>query len=174
MNEETPLLELNKKLLELQNDYSNKEKEYKDYCETMNSGIARIKKDISLYKNSVDADKINYAMQILDLEFPTKRDYYTDKYTFYPIYQDLVNSAKKDLVSGVSKLKREYIGQKRYEGFDQRTDCEYGYGPSHGYIYQRIGLRNPKRELSDYDIECCLYLLENLDAVVKSKNFIED
>ena len=169
-NNPTPLVELNKKLLAMKNDYANKEKEYKEYCATANAKMEKIKKDINLYKSSVDADKINYAMSLLDLEFPTKKDYYTEKRTYSPIYSSLVNAAKMDLVSGLNKLKREYIGQKYYEAFDQRCDCEYGYGPSHGSIYQRIGLRNPKSELSNYDIECCLYLLENLDAVVTSKN----
>ena len=171
-NKATPLLELNKKLLELQKDYSDKEKEYKDYCNTINATMTKIRKDISLYKNSVDANKINYAMNILDLEFPTKKDYYTEKRTYYPIYSSLVSDAKTDLISGCNKLKREYIGQKYYEAFDQRCDCEYGYGPSHGSIYQRIGLRNPKNDLTNYDIECCLYTLENLDAVLASKNSI--
>ncbi|MFA6831874.1 MAG: hypothetical protein WCR36_06355 [Bacteroidaceae bacterium] len=170
VNEATPLLELNKELLAMQSDYSSKEKEYKEYCATANARMKKIKSDISLYKNSVDANKVNYAMSILNLEFPTKKDYYTEKRTYYPIYQSLVSAAKTDLISGVNKLKREYIGQKYYGAFDQRCDCEYGYGPSHGSIYQRIGLRNPKKELTDTDIECCLYLLENLDSIVASKN----
>jgi len=170
VNEATPLLELNKELLAMQNDYSSKEKEYKEYCTTANAKMGKIESDISLYKNSVDANKINYAMGILDLEFPTKKDYYTEKRTYFTIYPSLVSDAKTDLISGVNKLKREYIGQKYYGAFDQRCDCEYGYVPSHGSIYQRIGLRNPKKELTDDDIECCLYLLENLDSVVVSKN----
>lgn len=169
-NESTPLLELNKELLAMENDYANKEKEYKEYCTTANAKMEKIRKDINLYKNSVDANKINYAMSILNLEFPTKKDYYTERRTYFPIYSNLVSAAKTDLVSGVNQLKREYIGQKYYGSFDQRCDCEYGYVPSHGSIYQKIGLRNPKKELSNSDIECCLYLLENLDAVVASKN----
>jgi len=169
-NNQTPLMELNKALLAMEDEYTNKEKEYKEYCAAANMRMTKIKKDINLYKSSVDANKINYAMNILDLRFPTNKDYRTGKRTYSKIYSSLVSAAKTDLVSGLNKLKREYIGQKYYEGFDQRCDCEYGYGPSHGSVYQSIGLRNPKMELSDYDIECCLYLLENLDAVVTSKN----
>lgn len=136
----------------------------------MNQQMAKIKRDISLCKSSVDVNKINHAMGLLYLQFPIQRNYYGGPEKVLPIYSTLIDAAKEDLSSGVNKLKTEYIGQKRYEEFDQRTDCKYGYGPSHGSIYQRIGLRNPGKDLSDYDIECCLYLLENIASVVESKN----
>ncbi len=171
MQESTPLLDLNKELLVLQNEYEEKKKVFDAYRESVNIKIAEIRKDISLYKSSIDAKKINHAMSILRLEFPGEnRRYDSLKKTVLPIYDSLVNAAMTDLVSGLKILKKEYIGQKKYQGFDQRCDCEYGYGPSHGYIYQSIGLYNPKKELSEYDIECCLYLLENILEVVKSKN----
>lgn len=173
MNNETiSLLGLNRKLLEMQDEYESKKKAFDEYCTDINRKMNQVRRDISLCKSSIDVNKINHAMSILDLQFPIQRNYYGGPEKVLPIYTDLVSAAKKDLSTGATKLRTEYIGQKRYEGFDQRTDCRYGYGPSHGSIYQRIGLRNPERELSDYDIECCLYLLENIASVVESKNSI--
>jgi hypothetical protein len=51
-----------------------------------------------------------------------------------------------------------FLAYKNYAAFgDQRTDCEYGYGPKHGYIVFSIG-RN--REFKGtLDTDACIYLL---------------
>ena len=164
------LLQLNRKLMELQLELKGEKQDFEKRCDALNNEINQVRRNINLCKSSVDTNKVNHAMTILDLQFPVQRNYCGGTNKVLPIYSDLVNAAKADLSTGATKLRAEYIGQKLYEGFDQRTDCRYGYGPSHGSIYQRIGLRNPKQELSDYDLECCLYLLENIAAVVESKN----
>lgn len=164
------LLQLNRKLLELQLELKGEKQDFEKRCDALNNEINQVRRNINLCKSSVDTNKVNHAMTILDLQFPVQRNYHGGTNKVLPIYSDLVNAAKADLSSGATKLRTKYIGQKRYGGFDQREDCRYGYGPRHGSIYQKIGLRNPKQELSDYDLECCLYLLENIAAVVESKN----
>lgn len=46
----------------------------------------------------------------------------------------------------------------------QRSDCEYGFIPSHGGVVDSIGLTSEylKKDLTDYEIEACIYYLKNL------------
>ena len=37
-------------------------------------------------------------------------------------------------------------------------------------IYEKIGLKHPEYDLSDDDIECCLYLLSNINVIVENLN----
>ena len=164
------LLELNRELLKQNDEYEIKTREYGDYCKKYHTKIKQINDEIRLLDKNIDTEKIKVASQILDIKFPSSIDYYTKKVTYSMIYDDLIQSAKKDLISGCNYLHERYIGQKYYSGFDQREDCKYGYSPNHGNIYQRIGLKNPKQELSDNDIECCLYLLGNLDLILENLN----
>ena len=62
-----------------------------------------------------------------------------------------------------NNLHTQYFATKDYSGFyHQRSDCDYGYGPKHGSIVFAIGLRSPQEELTDYQRDCCIYLLEQI------------
>lgn len=71
-----------------------------------------------------------------------------------------IDDAIVDLTTGAHKLQRQYIGVKDYDRFrGQRTDCEYGYGPTHGHIVFAIELTEEARKrlkgggcLSDLEI----------------------
>lgn len=55
-------------------------------------------------------------------------------------------------------LKREFIGLKNYAQFyDQRCDCQYGYGPRHGSICFRIERVDRGEAFVDED---AIYFLE--------------
>jgi len=56
-----------------------------------------------------------------------------------------------------SAMARGYLGYKNYAGFgDQRCDCEYGMGPTHGSIVFEIGRVDRSKPLGKID----LYYLE--------------
>ena len=164
------ILEINRAIIALDEQFSDKEKDFAKYKAAYLAERKDLLGQVNLVKHSIDIEKFERGKQLLSLCFPSSKNYRTEKRTYYMIYSSLIAAAKKDLSTGASGLSKEYIGQKRYEGFDQRCDCEYGCGPSHGYIYQSIGLRNPKVQLTDYDAECCLYLLENIDVVLENLN----
>lgn len=56
-------------------------------------------------------------------------------------------------------LRKEYFGQKRYEGYHQRSDHPYGFGPTNGSIVEEVGLRNREKELSDEEVEAAVYFM---------------
>jgi hypothetical protein len=169
MNENT-LLELHRSLIDLDNEYKTRTDDYKKYQESYATMKKKIESKINMKKHDININMFENGLSLLYLDFPIKRDTYSDKRKYLMIYSSLIEDAKKDLATGAKHLSHEYIGQKYYSGYDQRCDCKYGYGPSHGSIYQRIGLRNPSKELSEYDIECCLYLLENIEVALENLN----
>jgi hypothetical protein len=169
MNSST-LLELNRELISLDTQHEADTKEFNERNEAYSSKRMGVLDKINLVKHSIDTVMFERGRSFLRLEFPCSINYKTDKRTYSMIYQSLIDDAKKDLSTGAKKLKTSYFGQKRYEGYDQRCDCGYGTGPRHGSIYQSIGLEKRNAELSDYDIECCLYVLENLDVIIENLN----
>lgn len=164
------LLSLNRELIALDEDLKVKAKEFEEYRDKYFVNKKRILDRMNIAKHSVDAAKFEHGLSILRLEFPGTRRYNDGPVTYKMIYDNLINDAKRDLANGAVKLKKVYFGQKQYEGYDQREDHEYGMGPRHGSIYQRIGLKNPSAELSDRDIECALYVLENIDVKLENLN----
>ncbi len=64
---------------------------------------------------------------------------------------------------GANALMKQTFGVKNYASFgDQGCDCEYGYGPRHGYIVFEIGRTGKSREKHTvlgadeiYLLECC-------------------
>ncbi len=165
------LLTLNRKLIELDKEYASKQAEYNVYKSQYEQEKKRIRDKINALRHGINIEKYERGLLLLELDFPRVHSYRGEGKKYSMIYADLINSAKHDLCTGMKWLMQGYFGQKYYQGFDQRCDCEYGYGPSHGTIYQRIGLRDRGRNtLTDHDIECCLYVLENLSVVLENLN----
>ncbi|MEN0087609.1 MAG: hypothetical protein AAF737_04140 [Pseudomonadota bacterium] len=72
-----------------------------------------------------------------------------------------------DVADGCQKLRQSYLGTKSYDRWHgQRSDHPYGYGPTHGSTIFSIGLRREYRDadLSNAQIDACIYLLENLQT----------
>lgn len=69
-------------------------------------------------------------------------------------------------------LRRGYVGNKQYQSFHQRADNDYGYGPKHGSIVERIGLKPEYRvvELSDKEKDACIYYLLNYSKIKEITN----
>ena len=73
------------------------------------------------------------------------------------IIEEAIAAIQKD---GAEALATRFLGAKNYAQFgDQRCDCEYGYGPKHGWIVFEVGRREksntPKTLGADH-----VYLLE--------------
>lgn len=69
-------------------------------------------------------------------------------------------------------LMKSYEGCKRYSGFHQRCNNEYGYGPKHGSIVFAIELTKDVRsagELSDSQREDALWYLSNLPKIMAAR-----
>lgn len=68
-------------------------------------------------------------------------------------------------------LWRVAFGTKNYDRWSgQRCDCEYGMGPSHGYICFQIGLHGDVRKrdlkaLTEAETEAAIYYLTHLEVV---------
>lgn len=59
--------------------------------------------------------------------------------------QGAFQAAIDDLSEGGVRLCQRYIGAKRYDGFHQREDHNYGYGPAHGSTVFAIELTREAR-----------------------------
>lgn len=72
-------------------------------------------------------------------------------------------AALEAVAAGGQALLKQYIGAKRYEGFHQRCDSKYGYGPKHGSIVFSVGLmphiRNSCHRLTEDEVEACVRYL---------------
>lgn len=73
-----------------------------------------------------------------------------------------------DISNDCKHMKKMYFGNKRYEGLYQRSNHTYGMGPSHGSIVDRIGLRDPKKELSSNEKDACIYFLKKYDQIMEA------
>lgn len=81
----------------------------------------------------------------------------------------LTEAAALDIATGCKHLRDKYFGNKRYSAYYQSTDCNYGYGPSHGSIVDEIGLKNPSKELTDTEKQACIYYLKNYSKIHQAK-----
>lgn len=75
----------------------------------------------------------------------------------------ILREAAADVAAGCPYLKTKYMATKNYDHWrDQRTDTEYGYAPSHGYIVFRVGLRQDQGAPgipTGADAEACVRVL---------------
>lgn len=148
------LLEIEKRIIELNDENERRTKEYKAFYENHKNKIQELEEGKKLLLKDLNADKINIAKNILYLYMPRRA------------YSDLIYLAIKDLASGCNLMKHKYFGAKDYNRWSgQREDHEYGYGPKHGNTVFALGLKQPNRKLTDHEIECCLYYLGNFFTI---------
>ena len=110
----------------------------------------------------VDVDRINNAEKLLYIR------------RFERLTADMIQRAIDDVLTGFKHMTTRTISIKDYSGFSgQQVDCEYGYGPSHGYIVCEIGLCSKGKVIpTDIDaIEDILYFLNmcRRDEYVKTR-----
>lgn len=138
------------------------ERLYVDSKASLTRQLDGVKRLRSMASEGIDVAKVQIAESLLTLQGDLNvRGSYHSKTRL-----QAVECAIDDLATtGGEVLRKEYVGVKNYAGFgDQRFDCEYGYGPSHGYIVFSIRLNVRDRALTPDEIEACIYTLELFKA----------
>lgn len=154
-------------LSEIKNEIEEIKKEIIDLTEKYNEEKAalerveeKLNREYACAIEGVDFDRIKNA----------ERFVYTRGFKRYYGFGEtgkMLNDCIKDLACGSEKILTEYYGCKNYFGFMcQRTDCRYGYGPTHGDIVCTIGATSKyrKNEItpSEEDMDDILYYLEKM------------
>jgi len=162
MGEISVFKELEKSISEKKNEIKTKTKEYKETLESMNAELKTLEDELKMRYEGIQPDYIKIAREVL----------YVDgiEHLGEGETRSCVSDAVQDILDGFKKLKREYFGAKNYDRWvGQRSDHEYGYGPRHGSIIFKIGLtteyRNAVEQITEEQINACLYYLRNLDKL---------
>ena len=97
----------------------------------------------------VDVDMVELAESIIYIK------------GFSRLREDMIQDAITDVLTDFKHLRVCNIAIKDYERFaGQRTDCEYGMGPRHGYIVSEIGMHPSRTAVIDPDeVEAVMYFL---------------
>jgi hypothetical protein len=112
-----------------------------------------------LLLNDLDLEKVSIADSILRVEGDVTRNCEGEV---------IAELAAADIAKGCKHLKTRYFGNKRYDGFYQRNDSEYGYGPKHGSIVERVGLKDTSKILNPDEQEACIYMLLNYKKIIQA------
>lgn len=142
-------------------------RDYEKSKSRLDSKIKALMELESIGSNNINIEKVLIAENVMRVEGNIYGR--TDGNSATIAYDAII-----DIANGCQKLKKEYFGNKKYSGYYQRCDCNYGYGPSHGVIVDRIGLKDEyrKTELSDDEKDACIYYLKNYEAIVASKKLV--
>lgn len=125
----------------------------------INAEISELKKLKALALSSHAIDLIQIAEEIINVS--------GNPYGITSDQGTIAASAINDIANGCARLKTAYFGNKRYDGYYQREDHEYGYGPKHGYIVDEISLRETYRnkELTSEQKDACIYYIATYPAI---------
>lgn len=118
--------------------------------------ISQHKEQEQIVSSGLDLEKIELGKKVL---YVYGNPYERCQDTKFDGSNTLAKLAIADILDGCKHLRKEYFGQKRYEGYHQRSDHPYYCGPSHGSIVEEVGLRNREKELSDEEVEAAVYYL---------------
>jgi hypothetical protein len=131
------------------------------------TSLAAVERDIAAVHEDINAEKERHKMALAGLESTRQRLVEQRNMAVRGVDPDTLALAKsviyvegsvreqaggaftaaiEAIAAGGDELLTKYIGAKRYDGFHQRCDCKYGYGPSHGYIVFEVGLTRDIRE----------------------------
>ena len=154
------LTDLHKQKIQVNESLQQLDKDYKKQKTELEKQLKELSQKINLESKGISVDRIQSALTLLSIRGEYKQ---TEK------RDEVVESSVKDLLNGSKHLKEKYFGVKIYSGFgEQREDHKYGYGPRHGNIVFAIGLKVTDRELTDSEVEDCLYLLTNIEEYTNS------
>lgn len=144
-------------------------RDYEESKSKLNSKIKKLMELENIGSNNIDIDKVLIAENVMKVEGNIYGR--TDRGSSTIAYDAII-----DIANGCPKLKKEYFGNKTYSTFYQGCNCEYGYGPTHGVIVDRIALKDKYREteMSDDEKDACIYYLKNYEAIVASKKLVTD
>ena len=171
---------MNKKLWQIVAERAMKEKTLYEKIKTFESekqilqaDILELKRLENVAENGLDLDKIQIAETVIYVSGNPYGQTSGDART-------IAECAIIDIANDCIKLRAEYFGNKRYSGYYQRSDHEYGMGPKHGSIVDEIELTREFRKglagdakLTDEQKDACIYYLKNYEliksAVTKTK-----
>lgn len=137
-------------------------KAYEKSLKILNGNISELERLESLSQDN-NIEKIQLAETVLYV--------YGNPYGSTSDSATIAQQAINDIAIGCTHLRKEFFGNKRYDGYYQGSDHPYGYGPKHGSICDEIGLRPDarKRELTDDEKDACIYYLKNYQKIAEQK-----
>lgn len=156
------LVTIEKSLFDLKIERSNLHKEFEQNDSSLKKQIDELERLKKLGLNNFDLNKVSIAERILEFDRGFKR-----------MNAVVIRSAINDIVNDFIVMRSGYFGVKDYAGFaNQPIQCQYGYGPSHGYVVFSIGMKRPVRQevISDEEKDACIYYLNHL---MSTKEFLE-
>ena len=146
---------------DLLQDRKSEIQRHNDAIAAIDSSIKMLSEKKAFFAAGIDSEKVEMARSVIDV----------GSYKDTPERKSVITSAINDLAKGAVRLRTNYFGVKVYSGFgEQRCDCEYGYGPSHGSIVFRVELKNRKDELSSDQIDAAIYYLLNISSITEAKS----
>lgn len=132
----------------------NNRKSYEREQSKLKEEVSALVRDRALLLNNYDLGKVKLAENVLRFSDGLER-----------LDKSVVTDAVKELSIGGGYLKNGYMGIKDYAHWrGQRCDCSYHMGPSHGTIVFNIGLKVRDRDLTEQEVDACLYYLHHLNS----------
>ena len=157
----TSLSEIIRKRLAVEAELDAKAKEFLKYQKESMSAIATLKNEEAILENGFDLDKIKLGRKVVSI----KGNPYGD--TGCSKEKTIAEEAIKDILDGCKHLKTEYFGNKRYEGYYQRSDHAYYFGPTYGTIVDSIRLNIRERILSPEEEDAAVYYIRVYNKIPK-------
>lgn len=158
------LFEIVKLRKEAETELSNARDNFKKQEDLLIKKLDELIRLENLGGKNIDVEKIQLAENVISVNGDPygRADSYLGK--------TIADYAIEDIANGCQHLRTQFFGNKRYESFYQRCDCEYGYGPRHGYIVDRIELRDPSKfELTPDEKDACIYYLKNYNIIKENQ-----
>lgn len=162
------LFEIVRRKSELGAEYGKLHKAYTEETDKIKEEVKKLEQLESVAMNGLNIDYVQLAESVM---YVSGDPYGQTDNVKVGRHSTIAFSAIDDIASGCKHLKTKYYGNKTYSGYYQRCDCEYGMGPSHGGICDRIELTYAarKRELTDDEKDACIYYLRNYKKIKDAK-----
>jgi hypothetical protein len=154
--------ERHKKQIELE----SLKKEFEAKEESLSFEIRILSKLENSVLNGCDVIKIQLAESVLEIDGnPYGNTDVRDKSLAERAIIDIANN-------NTQLLRRQFFGNKRYDGFYEEWSGSYGSGPTHGSIVDEVGLKRDARtrDLTDDEKDAAIYYLKNFTAIKRKGN----
>ncbi|ENT2962508.1 hypothetical protein WIC93_14395 [Enterobacter cloacae] len=160
------LIKLTQQKIALESELVALKKNFTNESARISKEMASVLEKLNFVNSGLDDQKVSHGMRIVYFGNPKESSE----------RRACISDAISDIATGFSRLRKEYLGTKNYAHWsDQRISCSYGCCPSHGSVCFEVGLTRQAREkasehgLDDYDAECAIYCLMNVDAINAAK-----
>lgn len=156
------LHEIVKTRIDKENELSEKRKIFEQEKNKLISEIKELKRLENVGSQGIDLLKVQMAENIIFIKGNPLGKIDSGTTT-------ILDLAINDIAENFHHLKNAYFGNKSYEAFYQRYNCEYGLGPKHGSVVDMIGLKSQYRDklITDEEKDACIYYLKNYSLIFK-------